>query len=307
MDSSLKKKLIIYGAGIIDNSNLISESFKFKESISSQKDFRFGSFEISEVNFSAINIGNITGKTIDVSMDIEVKDNLKTKEFGNPYLISVDIRNIVKNEYGIYQFTCSIDKGQFKSFDIHFENGNTTTYNYENTYYRGAFGIKPTSITFHMDSNPGAIITTSYVGIITENITIGRFTVDSCKRDSSNMNIRNVVAYQKSNFDFSIPNHILRKYGVGFVNNASTKIDVAKYITACTENMGYFNVTRENLSFDTDTGIETERMNNYDVSVHYSYIDIYDFVYMMISSGKSPNQICDDISSGLLEGENHTY
>lgn len=54
----------------ITNSNLISESFSFTESICSQDTLKFGLCEASMVEFETFNIGNIKGCTIEITLDV---------------------------------------------------------------------------------------------------------------------------------------------------------------------------------------------------------------------------------------------
>lgn len=54
----------------ITNSNLISESFSFTESICSQDTLKFGLCEASMVEFETFNIGNIKDCTIEITLDV---------------------------------------------------------------------------------------------------------------------------------------------------------------------------------------------------------------------------------------------
>lgn len=55
-----------------DNSSIVSESVKFTESLCSQQSFRFGLTEASQISFTAVNIPNIRGVTIECALDIDV-------------------------------------------------------------------------------------------------------------------------------------------------------------------------------------------------------------------------------------------
>lgn len=58
----------------ICNDRLVSESLKFTESFCSQQELKFGLCEASQVTFETFNVGNIKGKTIDVSLEIDIDD-----------------------------------------------------------------------------------------------------------------------------------------------------------------------------------------------------------------------------------------
>ena len=67
----------------ITNSNLISESFSFTESICSQDTLKFGLCEASMVEFETFGVGNIKDFTIEVSIEITYQEN--------PYKIPIGV------------------------------------------------------------------------------------------------------------------------------------------------------------------------------------------------------------------------
>lgn len=72
----------------ITNSNLLSESFSFSESIMSQSEFKFGLCEASMVEFEMFNIGNIKGYEIEIFHEIDV--SILSNEFIAEYGITSD-------------------------------------------------------------------------------------------------------------------------------------------------------------------------------------------------------------------------
>lgn len=114
----------------LTNTQIISESVEFTESLCSQDSLKFGLCEASTISFETFGVGNIKGKTIDCSLEID----------------------------------CS-------SLDSEFITEHCTT---------------PIDLGYPVYSIP-----------------YGRFIVESCPRDSSNMQKRKVTAYTTEGFDMS--------------------------------------------------------------------------------------------------------
>lgn len=69
----------------ITNNEIVSESFRFSESLCSQTTFKFGLCEASSIEFTVINVGNIKGYEIEVGIEIDISSLGKDfiTEFGH--------------------------------------------------------------------------------------------------------------------------------------------------------------------------------------------------------------------------------
>lgn len=57
----------------LNNDDVVSESVEFTESICSQQSFRFGLTEASELKFTAVNIPNVRGATLEAALEIDIE------------------------------------------------------------------------------------------------------------------------------------------------------------------------------------------------------------------------------------------
>ena len=74
-DSAFKNFVVHFPNGEntdLNNDDILTESVTFTESLCSQETFRFGLTEASEIKFTAINIPNIRGVTLECALDISI-------------------------------------------------------------------------------------------------------------------------------------------------------------------------------------------------------------------------------------------
>lgn len=96
----------------LNNENIVQESVRFTESLCSQQYFKFGLAEASQIEFTAVNIPNILGSTIECAIEIDCT-NLgaawatahpvdPTLDFLEPQTCTVNSKMYYRVPYGIF-------------------------------------------------------------------------------------------------------------------------------------------------------------------------------------------------------------
>lgn len=199
----------------ITNSNIISESVRFTESLCSQQNLKFGLCEASVLEFETIDVGNIKGCRIEAGIEVCLDEPIKVTrkkgnlmpyselriEWGEPYTFRFD-----RPENGTFSFdfyAAGLDESGLQAY----RGMNLTTNTGVEDYIAGNYysihldniqeltleplysGALLSAVRFLADDN-------EYTEVLSGNFCIpyGVFTVDSCKRQSD-MHRRKVVAY----------------------------------------------------------------------------------------------------------------
>lgn len=94
----------------LNNDDVVSESVEFTESICSQQSFRFGLTEASELKFTAVNIPNVRGATLEAALEIDIETlgsewaeqhaPSGTESFLDPQVCTYGSRNMYRVPYG---------------------------------------------------------------------------------------------------------------------------------------------------------------------------------------------------------------
>lgn len=288
LNSDTKKEFIIrFPNGEhedITNSNLVSESIKLTESVCSDMEFKFGLIEYSKLEFKAIGIGNINGckisaffkyDAISESMDIKILNDGITS-------YTIDASNF-EAEDGIYQFNISIIPSiSVTSVQIKDDYGEIHFPEYgSNLMFSTKYKPKEVTLFFNKATYRNQLII-RYNKKSPNSLSYGTFIVNSCKKDSNNFEIRDVVAYQDDETGLNeIPFHVINKYSSGVASNIKNRIDLAKYVTECTGNPYYFNVHGvENVLRNEKYNVKSYEIDDYELRILIKSVDLYDFVHV---------------------------
>lgn len=306
-DSSIKKNLNIYHKNtsnkILSNENIVSESMKYTESICSQKDVRFGLFEKSQIEFQAFDIDNLKGIEFDGYLGYEFNSIDRYYVPHPSSSFTIEIENLTGHINMVFGYDISYVFAYTKSGEVirRAIDSKVADLNYSEIITKLVVGFSSSFINSSPVIGMGGYATLIVQYMDAElNIPLGTFLVDSCKRDSSNMNIRNVIAYQVDDTKFDKSEYMHNRYNLGMSTNTSEVIDIAKYITAFSKDLKLFDASLTSLSIDiSDYEKEEFWINDYAVEVIYFYVDIYDFVKLNLKSRNTVQQICDLITDGL--------
>lgn len=101
----------------ITNSNLISESFSFTESICSQDTLKFGLCEASMVEFDTFGVGNIKGCTIEVTLEVPYNGEAYSITIGT-FVVDSCKKQTNLGRRNVVAYSKDFDFGKLKSFEM---------------------------------------------------------------------------------------------------------------------------------------------------------------------------------------------
>lgn len=204
----------------ITNEQIESESMNFTESFCSRSEIKFGLCEASKFSVNVYDIENIKGKMIDVSIEVDVDTKINVIHVNNKIELTVEDGTAK----GFEAFFRSKGKGGYTA-EYADESGEVfPTFATWNAPYEKDFSVSiPYLDNFGRHLIPqtievSGVVSDADVHIVYEKpyaINLGRFVVDSCKRDSSNANKRQIEAYSEAAYlDWSVPESLkaLSKY-----------------------------------------------------------------------------------------------
>lgn len=273
----------------IINKNIVSESMSFTESISSREELRFGLCEASVLEFETVGVENISGKTIDATLEIDVTN----AEYPSRTLILEDGKNVFETVSALEKFEIEIDNVDATASFIDKSNPNNFLISSgiedaeNNKIVYTCFGTRESLIGHVVQvtvglKNEESVVVRYAVGYYSNDLSypyypipLGRFVVDRCPRSANLFDRRSVTAYGKS-YDLNRVNSVER-YKRNRVKNSTYTIDIPTYLLSV---MG----EDADLDFEKNDLETSETMEDIDVwlnagtylvaQVYYKSVDI---------------------------------
>lgn len=232
----------------ITNKDIIDGTVSFDESICSRDKLKFGLCESSGLQFETLGVGNIKGKTIDASIEIDASSLAPFNYVETRVLID---ESYMQNPTSELDFVCepglplivTSDKKCLVQLSVWYEDSTTEDFG-DGMFKVENFNITPSKRIVkvqawlidneygnyrevYFKSGKEYIEHRSDLDYPVYSIPYGRFIVDSCERESSNMQRRKVQAYSVDYLDFTqIPGY-MRAYIKSLINQKKKTVELA--------------------------------------------------------------------------------